>query len=87
MHSKSKGAIIAAVVASLFATTAVAASSDTEATIKCMGINNCKSMGGCKAGASNNCGGKNSCKSLNSKSIVTNLTAKECEDHGGTVVK
>jgi uncharacterized membrane protein len=87
MSIKKKGMIITAVVASLFATASFADSSTSSDTkIKCMGVNNCKSMGACKAG-SNNCGSKNACRSLNPKSIVNNFTAKECEDHGGTIVK
>lgn len=90
MSLNRKGALITAVVAGLLATQSYAADTNTipaTATVKCMGVNNCKSMGACKAGASSSCGTKNACRSLNPKNIVTNLTAKECEEHGGSVVK
>jgi len=88
---KANGKIIAAVIAGLFAVESYAAITTTSSsipapTVNCKGINNCKSAGACKAGA-NNCGGKNACRSLNPNSIVTNLTAEECVDHGGHVVK
>ena len=90
MTSQRNRAIIAAVIAGLFATESYAATTSTTPVpipaVKCMGAHNCKSMGACKAGA-NGCGGKNACKAVNQKSIVTNLTAQECEDKGGTVVQ
>ncbi|HEV2613234.1 MAG TPA: hypothetical protein VGV92_00825 [Gammaproteobacteria bacterium] len=91
MNSHGKHAIIAAVIAGLFATESYAAttSSTTPAptpAVKCMGVHNCKSMGACKSGA-NGCGGKNACRAIDPKSIVTNLTAQQCDDKGGTVVQ
>lgn len=85
-----KHAIIAAVIAGLFATESYAATTSSTPiaapTVKCMGVHNCKSMGACKAGT-NGCGGKNACRAIDSKNIVTNLTAQECDDKGGTVVQ
>ena len=91
MGMKASGKIIAAVIAGLFAVESYAATTTTSTptpapTVKCKGVNNCKSMGACKTGA-NNCGGKNACRSLNPTNIVTNLTAKECVAKGGSVVK
>ena len=90
MNIQRKHAIIAAVIAGLCATESYAATTSSTPvqapTVKCMGAHNCKAMGACKAGA-NGCGGKNACKAVNPKSIVTNFTAQECEDKGGTVVQ
>lgn len=77
MNLQRKHAIIAAVIAGLFTTESYAARSSTTPvgapTVKCM--------------VANSCGTKNSCGAANSKSIVTNLTAKECTDKGGKVVE
>ncbi|HEV2613221.1 MAG TPA: hypothetical protein VGV92_00760 [Gammaproteobacteria bacterium] len=90
MNSQGKRAIIAAVIAGLFATESYAATPSSTPvaapTVNCMGVHNCKSMGACKSGA-NGCGGKNACRAINPKSIVTNLTAQQCDDKGGTVVQ
>ncbi|MDX2164071.1 MAG: hypothetical protein SFW07_01505 [Gammaproteobacteria bacterium] len=90
MSIQRKRAIIAAVIAGLFATesyaVAISPAPVPASTVKCMGAHNCKAMGACKSGA-NGCGGKNACKAVNPKSIVTNLSAQECTDKGGTVVQ
>ena len=54
---------------------------DSNAIVKCAGINSCKGKGSCQ-GASNSCAGQNPCKG---KGLVS-VTSKECKDKKGTVV-
>jgi hypothetical protein len=76
---KGKGAVIAAAVASLFLAGCTDMNTPTQMpapvgvkTVHCLGI------------SINRCGGKNGCPT---KSIMTNLTAKQCLDQGGTIVQ
>jgi len=79
-----KGAVVAAVVCSMFA--AGNAQADDKAkdskVVQCTGINACKGQGSC-AGADNSCKAQNSCKG---KGWVETKSAKECKDKGGSVV-
>ncbi len=81
--SKMSGAAIAAAVAMMMASGAIAAdtstSSATPAQVKCIGGNSCKGQSSC-AGAANSCKGQNSCKG---KGFVMTTSAKECLDKGG----
>jgi hypothetical protein len=83
-----KGAVIVAAVAGLFATVPVLASAQQSqqpspsqpGTVKCQGVNSCKGQGACKS-ATNSCQGKNGCKGQGS----VEMTAKECQEKGGTI--
>lgn len=77
-----KGAIIAAMAAGLFAASTPATSSagDT-AKVHCQGVNSCKGQGSCHS-AANGCKGQNSCKG---KGWIE-LSEKDCKAKGGTVV-
>jgi hypothetical protein len=81
-----KGKIIAASVASLFATAmpllAHADDKAPAAKTHCAGANSCSGKGQCKS-ATNACAGKNGCKG---KGWVETASAKECTDKGGKVV-
>jgi hypothetical protein len=77
-----KGALIAAMAAGMFATMApLAASAGDEAKVHCQGVNSCKGKSACNS-ATNGCAGQNSCKG---KGWIA-LTEKECKAKGGTVV-
>ncbi len=60
---KAQGALLAASVAGLFASTAplVASADKAGDDVKCEGINSCKTTGQC-AQAKHDCAGKNACK-------------------------
>jgi len=80
-----KGAVLAAVVCSMFAAGKAKADdkmSDSSKAVQCAGINSCKGQGSC-AGADNSCKAQNSCKG---KGWVETKSAKACKDKGGTVV-
>jgi hypothetical protein len=78
-----KGALIAAMAAGLFAAGApLAASAGDSDKVHCQGVNACKGKGACHS-ASNSCAGSNACKGKGW--IVT--SEKECKDKGGKVVK
>jgi hypothetical protein len=85
MKSRIEGALIAAMVAGLFAAGPVLAAeeSKSEAAVSCSGINACKGHGAC-AGAGHACAGKNACKG---QGITKVSSAKECTDKGGKVEK
>ena len=76
-----KGALIAAAVAGLFASATPLIASAKDAKIHCQGVNSCKGKGGCK-GADHACKGQNGCKG---KGFVE-MTEKQCKEKGGTVV-
>lgn len=80
-----KGTLIAASVASLFATagmpTAHAADKDDGEQVVCSGINECKGHGSC-AGNGHSCAGKNGCKGQGDSKV----SKKECLAKGGKVV-
>lgn len=87
--NKVTGAVVASVVAGLFASNAFAAGKaapkDTKAAsskAKCSGVNECKGKGECSA-EGHSCAGHNECKG---KGWVTVDSAKACTDKGGTVV-
>ena len=83
----SKGTLIAAAVAGLFASggPAMAAAKGTAKAagekVRCEGVNSCKGQSACK-GADNACKGQNGCKGKG----VVEMTAKQCKANGGTVV-
>jgi hypothetical protein len=78
-----KGALIAAMAAGLFSTSAplIARAADSDK-VQCQGINSCKGKSACH-GANNGCAGQNSCKG---KGWIQ-TTEKECKAKGGKVVK
>ena len=90
--NKLTGAVVASVVAGLFAANAIAAgttpakdskdSKTTSAKVKCTGVNDCKGKGEC-SGDGHGCSGNNSCKG---KGWVTMDSAKACTDKGGKVL-
>ncbi len=79
-----RGALIAATVAGLFATRAIAAEQPGQAseakTIHCVGANACKGQSACK-GAGKDCAGKNACKG---KGFIK-TTAEDCKAQGGKI--
>ncbi len=83
MKSSIKGAVIATVVASLFAAkVAVAEQHDhgqTGKKVHCEGVNECKGKGEC-GGAGHDCAGNNQCKG---KGWIS-LSDAECKAKGGT---
>ncbi len=84
MNKKVKGAILATMVGSLFATASVVAqNSSSNATVKCIGANACKGKSACQT-ASNGCQGQNSCKG---KGYVMASSKKACLKKGGRVGK
>lgn len=52
---------------------------ETQAKVKCFGVNECKAKGAC-GGATHDCAGKNECKG---KGFIK-LSAEECDKLGGT---
>ena len=79
------GAVIAAAVASMFASSAAAHpnhAKEKSKGVKCAGINACKGRGEC-GGADSSCRGLNDCKG---QSWITVATRKQCADRGGKVV-
>ena len=85
--NKLTGAVVASVVAGLFAANAIAAgtstkdSKSTSSKVKCSGVNDCKGKGECSQ-ADHGCAGNNSCKG---KGWVTMDSEKACKDKGGSV--
>lgn len=89
MKMSMKGSLIAAAVASMFATgcatQSTAMAKDEKmggAMVHCGGVNGCKGQSACATQASS-CKGQNECKG---KGWVPAATEKECTDKGGTVV-
>jgi hypothetical protein len=79
----SKGALIAAMAAGLFAGGApLLANAGDSDKVHCQGVNSCKGKSACH-GASNGCAGQNGCKG---KGWVE-MTEKECKAKGGTIPK
>ena len=81
---KTKGALIAASVANLFASAAplVASADKVGESISCEGINACKGKGGC-AQKGHDCAGKNACKGLG----TVTTTAADCTAKKGKIVR
>jgi hypothetical protein len=84
-----KGQLMAAAVASLFATGCASESTAmkkdegmSSATVHCAGINECKGHSAC-ATASSSCAGQNACKG---QGWVATDSESECTGKGGTVV-
>jgi uncharacterized membrane protein len=77
-----KGTLVAALAAGLFASAAplIASAADSAGKVHCEGVNGCQGKGSCHS-ASNACAGKNGCKG---KGWVE-MSAKECKDKGGKV--
>ncbi|MDX2013541.1 MAG: hypothetical protein SFW67_25335 [Myxococcaceae bacterium] len=84
---KTPNMLVAAAVASLFATSAFAGdkapakTGKDAAQVKCTGVNECKGKGAC-GGAGHDCAGNNECKG---KGWIS-LAEKDCKAKGGTVV-
>jgi hypothetical protein len=89
MNKRTKGALLASAVATLFLATAAMAqepgamsSSGSQmqgATVKCIGANSCKGHSACKS-AQNDCKGQNACKG---KGFVNTSSQEECAQKGG----
>ena len=80
-----KGTLIAALAAGLFAAALPVAARAAESAgdkVRCEGVNACKGKGACHS-ASNACAGKNGCKG---KGWVE-MSDKECKDKGGKAAK
>ena len=78
-----KGALVAAAVAGLFASaTPMVASAKAGGKVHCSGVNACKGKGGCKS-ADNACKGQNGCKGKG----WTEMSEKDCKAKGGTVAE
>jgi hypothetical protein len=76
-----KGTLVAAAVAGLFASASpMVVSAKDGGKVHCQGVNACKGKGGCKS-ADNGCKGHNGCKG---KGWVA-MSEKNCKDKGGTV--
>ena len=75
-----KGMMIAASVAGLFAMGAAGVASAKDTDVMCHGVNACKGQGGCK-GASNACKGQNGCKGQGNMK----MSKDQCAKKGGTV--
>jgi hypothetical protein len=77
-----KGALVAAAVAGLFASaTPMIASAKPAGKVHCQGVNACKGKGGCKS-ADNACKGQNGCKGKG----MMDMSEKACKAKGGTVM-
>jgi uncharacterized membrane protein len=80
------GAVIAAAVASMFASGMAGAhpnhAKDKAKGVKCAGVNGCKGKGEC-GGADNACRGMNECRG---QAWVSVASRKECDARGGKVV-
>jgi hypothetical protein len=87
--NKVTGAVVASLVAGLFAANAVAAdkaapAKETSTKVKCTGVNECKGKGECgSADGKHACAGHNDCKG---KGWISMDSAKACTDKGGSVV-
>jgi hypothetical protein len=86
MNKRTKGAILASAVATLFLATAAMAqegapssSGASAPSVKCVGANSCKGQSSCKS-AQNDCKGQNACKG---KGFVMTSTPEECTQKGG----
>jgi hypothetical protein len=77
-----KGALVAAAVAGLFASATPLVASAKEGKVHCQGVNACKGKGGCK-GADNACKGQNGCKGKG----FMEMSEKDCKAKGGTVAE
>jgi uncharacterized membrane protein len=79
-----KGAVVAGMVASLFAGGTAFAKHEGKSggDVKCSGINDCKGKGACSS-AEHSCAGKNDCKG---KGWIK-VSEKDCQARGGAVVK
>jgi len=88
MKTSFSDALVAAAVASMFATGCASPSAMTKSdkmaggSVHCGGVNGCKGQGSC-GGATNTCAGQNACKG---QGWVAAGSEKECTDKGGTVV-
>jgi uncharacterized membrane protein len=82
--NKVTGAVVATVVAGLFAANTYAADAGTAKAgkVKCSAVNECKGKGECSA-EGHSCAGHNDCKG---KGWITLADAKTCTDKKGTVV-
>ena len=87
MKTSTKGALVAAAVAGLFAAKVVIAAEAEQAggakeakKVHCEGVNACKGQGAC-GGAGHDCAGKNTCKG---KGWVQ-MSDADCKAKGGTV--
>lgn len=76
-----KGALLAAAVAGLFASALPATPAMAGGKVHCAGVNACKGKGGCHS-ADNACKGQNGCKGKG----WMEMSEKDCKDKGGTVV-
>ena len=86
MNNRTRGAILASAVATLFLATAAMAQEGSPASsgasapsVKCLGANSCKGQSSCKS-AQNDCKGENGCKG---KGFVMTSTPEECTQKGG----
>ena len=87
MNKRTKGAILAAAVATLFMASAAMAqegapsssSGASAPSVKCVGGNSCKGQSACKS-AQNDCKGENGCKG---KGFVMTSSTEECAQKGG----
>jgi hypothetical protein len=80
---KAMGVAMAVAAAGLLSTAApVFAAGDSDATVHCYGVNQCKGQNDCKT-AENACKGMGSCKGHGFVAIP----ASACEEKGGTVGK
>ena len=79
---KISGAAVAAAAAALLATgfSGATIAGQSEATVKCSGVNACKGMSAC-ATATNACAGHNSCKGQG----WIKTSKEECDKKGGKV--
>ena len=77
-----KGALIAAMAAGIFAGAPAIANAADTAKVHCEGFNSCKGKGACHS-AANACAGKNGCKG---KGWVE-MSEKDCSAKGGKVTQ
>jgi hypothetical protein len=82
MSMTTKGALVAAAVAGLFASATPMVAVAKGGKVHCQGVNACKGKGGCKS-ADNACKGQNGCKGKG----WTDMTEKACKAKGGTVAE
>jgi uncharacterized membrane protein len=81
VSNKTRGMLLAATAASLFALAPLATATDTGSTANgaCFGVNACKGKSSCKT-ASNACHGQNACKG---KGFVEEVSPDTCAQLGG----
>jgi hypothetical protein len=77
-----KGTLVAAAAAALFAVGAMTTAANAQTTVKCGGINSCKGTSACKTGASS-CKGQNACKG---QGWSESANAAECTSKGGKIL-